>query len=304
MSAAIANVFSRASRLIPRRLPDRSTALYVGWTAGWFVLFLVLTFPHDLMVRHWIDRVAENSGWKIQYGGVWIRPWSGYHFSDVRLIAPGKDSDPWLGSAQVSLRPSLAALLVGRPFPLRFSGDAYRGIFSGWFDKASPPTLDLYWSRIDLSDYPRMGRLLEGTWSGEFSGELHLAGEGDVKSFEGRGKVGVRNAALVKGKAQGFTIPDLHFADGAADFEIKGGKIDLRSVKLSGSEVDADLHGQLYLAAPNAMPVVNGTLSLRPLPGAPPGLDALLTLLNHNQKPPSGTYAFTLYGSLNQLRIR
>ncbi|MGH7898579.1 MAG: type II secretion system protein GspN [Candidatus Binatia bacterium] len=306
MGATVASVFSQASRLIPRRwrFPDRSTAIYLSWTVAWFVIFLMLTFPHDLVVRHWIDRMAADSGWKIHYTNVWLRPWNGYHFSDLRVIPPGKDAEPWLGSARVSLRPSLSALLAGSPFPLGFSGDAYRGTFSGWLNQSRPPAVDLYWSRLDLSDYPRLGRLLEGAWTGEFSGEFHLAPQADAKTFEGRGKIGLRNASLTKGKARGFTIPDLHFATGAAEFEIKGGKVELRSVKLSGSEIDADLHGQLFMPTTNAMPVVNGTLTVKPLPGAPAGLDALLTLLNRNQKPPTGTYTFTLYGALNQLRIR
>jgi hypothetical protein len=43
---------------------------------------------------------------------------------------------------------------------------------------------------------------------------------------------------------------------------------------------------------------------VKPIPGAPAGFEPLLILLNHNQKPPSGSYSFTLYGPLNALRVR
>ena len=50
--------------------------------------------------------------------------------------------------------------------------------------------------------------------------------------------------------------------------------------------------------------MVNAALNLKPIPGAPAGLEALLTLMDRNQKPPTGTYSFTVYGALNALRLR
>jgi type II secretion system protein N len=302
LGTTVSGFAGQLGRLLPRRVPAPSTFGYAIWAAAWFVLFLALTFPHDLIVRHWSDEIAAQSGWQLRYDDVWLRPWNGYHVSRARVVAPGKDPEPVLAAAEVVFRPSFSVLFGGSPFPFYFSGHAYGGDFVG--SVAQTGALDLSWTALRLGDYPRITSLVDGNWAGELSGELHLSGSGDLKTLEGRGRLGVKNASLTQGKAQGFTIPDLHFASGDADFEMKAGRVEVRSLKLSGSEVDAELHGQLYLLSTNAMPVVNAALTLKPIPGAPPGLEALLTLLNRNQKPPSGAYSFTLYGPLNSLRVR
>ncbi len=280
---------------------NRSAIGYATWTAAWFLIFLVLTFPHDLVVRHWTDEITARSGWRLRFEDAWFRPWSGYHLTQARLIAPGKDLEPWVAAEQVGARPWWTALLRGGVFPIFFSGGAYAGAFEGSVDPSG--ILDLSWSDLQLSEYPRLTRLLEGTWVGNLSGEIHLGGKGDFKNPDGRAHLGLSNASLTQAKAQGFTIPDLHFANGEADLEMKGNRIDIRSLKLSGSEVDAELHGQLFLSA-SGSPVLNAALTLRPIPGASGGLEPLLVLLNHNQKPPGGGYSFNLYGPLAALRVR
>ena len=298
MSSSIAGLAGQFSRLFPRRYIGRWSLGYVAWTVGWFVLFLALTFPHDLVVRRWTDDIAVQSGWRVRYGEAWLRPWNGYHLSKVSLTAPGKDTEPWLSASEVVFRPSLGS----GGFPFYFSGRAYGGDFAGSVEQSG--ALELSWNQVALSQYPRLTALLDGSWDGTLSGDVHFSGRGELKNIEGRGKLGLKNAALTQAKARGFTIPDLHFANGDADFELKAGRLDVHSLKLAGSELDAELHGQLFLLAANQMPTVNAVLSVKPIPGAPAGFEPLLMLLNHNQKPPSGSYSFTLYGPLNALRVR
>jgi len=300
MASIVSSYAGQFARLLPRRLPRRTALAWVLWTGGWFLLFLAITFPHDLIVGHWRDEIATRSGWQVRYDDVWLRPWNGYHLGQATLIAPGKDLEPWLSAPEVVFRPSLSVLLGGSVFPLYFSASAYGGRFEGSFDPSGK--LDISWNGLRMADYPRFTKVLEGAWNGELSGELHLAGTGDFKNVEGRGKLGLKNGSLTQGKAQGFTIPDLHFASGDADLELKAARLDIRSLKLSGSEVDADLHGQLYFQS--AVPVVNAVLNLKPIPGASTSLEPLLLLMNRNQKPPTGTYSFTVYGALNALRLR
>lgn len=299
MASAIATFAGQLGRLVPRVPSGGRSFGYVAWTVGWFLLFLLLTFPHDLVVRHWTDQVAAESGWQIRYDDVWFRPWNGYHLAKARLIAPGKDTEAWIAASEIVFRPSF---LRRGGYPFRFSGRAYGGDLTISLDESR--TLDLSWNGLQLAQYPRLASVLEGDWNGELSGELRVIVRSDVKNLEGRGKLGLRNASLTQAKAQGLTIPDLHFSSGEAELEIKAARVEVRSLKLSGSEVDAELHGQLYLPGTNAMPIANAALSVKPLPGAPAGFEPLLTALNHDHKPPSGSYSFTVYGPLNGLRVR
>ena len=302
MASALSTLAVRFARLLPRRpLNNRSALGYATWTVGWFFLFLLLTFPHDLVVRHWTDAITERSGWRVRYEDAWFRPWSGYHLAQARLIAPGKDLEPWVTAEQVGARPWWTSLLRGSVFPVFFSGNAYAGSFEGSVDPSG--VLDLSWNDLRLSRYPRLTKLLEGVWNGDLSGEVHLIGKGDFKSVDGRAHLELSGASLTQAKAQGFTLPDLHFENGEADLEMKANRIDIRSLKLSGSEVDAELHGQLFVSS-SMNPILNAALTLKPIPGAGGPLETLLLLLNHNQKPPSGAYSFNLSGPLTALRLR
>ena len=302
MASALSSFVGRFGRVASRGASRRSSLFYVLWTVGWFLVFLLLTFPHELVVRGWAERMVGDAGWRLQFGDVWLRPWNGYHLSEVRLVAPGQDTEPWFTAHELVVRPSWLILLGQGAFPIHVSGRAYGGDFDGSFDGVAG--LDLHWTSLRLADYPHLSRIVDGAWSGELSGELRLGGKGDFRSLEGRGTMALKNASLTQGKAQGFVVPDLHFAEGDAEFEFRNARMEIRSLTLSGSEVDAELRGQVFLLRAGAMPVVSGNMSLKPVPGAPAGLDALLMLFNHNQRPPSGTYSFTLYGPLNAMRLR
>jgi len=302
MASAVSAFAARFARVIPRRsFGNRPVLGYAAWTAGWFAFFLLLTFPHELVVRHWTDEITERSGWRVRYEDAWFRPWSGYHLGQARLIAPGKDLEPWVAAEQIGARPWWTALLRGSFFPMLFSGSAYAGAFEGSVDPSG--VLDLSWTDLRLSKYPRLTKLLEGAWNGNLSGAIHLIGKGDFRNVDGREHRELSGASLTQAKAQGFTIPDLHFPSGEADLEMKANRIDIRSFKLSGSEVDAELHGQLFVSS-STNPILTAALTLKPIPGAGGGLETLLLLLNHNQKPPSGAYSFNLSGPLTALRVR
>ena len=302
MASALSGWAGRIGRLVPRRVPERRSIPYVAWTIACFVVFLVLTFPHDLIVRHWTDDVAAKSGWRIRFDSVWIRPWNGYHLSRFELIAPGKDAEPWISANEVVLHPPLLALVGRGVLPLGFSGDAYGGEFEGTV--STPSHVQLAWSHLHIGQYPRLTRLVEGVWVGDFSGELEVDGKGDVHTLDGRAAVHLKDASITQGKVQGFTVPDLHFATGDGEADIKAGRIEIHTLKLTGPDVDAEVRGQVYFVSTSPVPVVSGTLSLRSIPGSPTNLEPLLALWNQNQRPPNGVYTFTISGPLNAPRIR
>src|SRR5262245_12102834 len=114
MSSSIAGLAGQFSRLLALRPIGRWSRALVAWTVSWFVAFLALTFPPDLVVRRWTDDIAVQSGWRVRYDEAWLRPWNGYHLSQVTLAAPGKDAEPLLSAAEVVFRPSLGS--SGFPF--------------------------------------------------------------------------------------------------------------------------------------------------------------------------------------------
>jgi type II secretion system protein N len=171
-------------------------------------------------------------------------------------------------------------------------------------DRSANAIADVHWRDVDLGRVPELDLLIDADWQGEFGGELHVESGESLQALKGGGQLELRSAALVQGTAQGFKVPDLHFASGESQLEIKAGRVEIAGLKLSGTEADVELRGQIYLRAPASDSVVNGTLSVRPIPGAGTGIDQLLTAMNRNQRPPGGTFTYALYGTVSRIRVR
>ncbi len=305
MSAALWGLRAGLERLVPRRPPTSSTLFWVLYTGALFLVFLALTFPHDLVARRVAESLAQGTRWRVDYDTVTLVPWRGYRFRNLRLAPLDGGADPWWSADVASLRPTFSALLRRSVFPLAFQGSAYGGTLSGTYERGREVGIDLSWESLSLARYPQLVRLVDGSWNGDLSGVLTLTGADALAALEGRSKLLLKNAALTGGKVKGFTVPDLHFATGTAELEIKkGGRLEVKSLKLSGSELDADVRGDVYLREPIEQSVVNGTIDLKPIPGAPGGIEGLLLLLNRNRKPQNNLYSLKLSGSLAQPRLR
>lgn len=302
--AGMSGAYARFERFVPRRKSLGTALPYVIYTAVLFVCFWIYTLPIDVIARRLVNRVTADSGWDVHYDGVRLVPWAGLSFSNVSVSAPRTQGDPRIHLREISLRPSLRTFL-GKGFRQGvFHGEAYGGSFAGGADWSDAVSLDFRWTDLNLAAYPSLSALLEGSWQGKFSGEVHLEGRNFPETLAGEGKLDLRAAALTGASAAGFKIPDLHFAQGASEFEIKAGKFDIRSFKLSGSEVDIELRGQIYIRKPIDQSVVNVTLSVSPLPGGASDIENALRLLNGNRVPANRKYSYSLYGTLSQLRIR
>ncbi|MEA2624507.1 MAG: hypothetical protein QOD06_552 [Candidatus Binatota bacterium] len=304
MASIIGSVLARLGRLVPRGAFQRATMGYVAYTLVLFLAFFLYTFPHELVVHGIVARLTRGSDWRILYREVSLVPWAGYRIDELRLQAPGNASAPSFRADRVSLRPAVQSFL-GKGFSVvSFDARAYGGELSGSVDRSANAIADVRWRDVDLGRVPELDLLIDADWQGKFGGELHLESGESLQVLKGGGRLELRNAALVQATAQGFKIPDLHFASGEGQFEIKAGRIEISGLKLSGTEADAELRGQIYLRAPASDSVVNGTLSVRPIPGAGSTVDQLLTVMNRNQRPPGGTFTYALYGTIGRIRIR
>lgn len=302
--AGVGDVFSRLERVVPRRLPRRTMLGYGAYTTGLFLCFLVYTFPAEVIAQRLVNRVAADSGWIVRYDGVRLVPWSGFSFSNLSFAAPQKPGDAAIRFAALAVRPSLRTFVGGGFRRARFSGQAYGGALSGTADWSAVPTVDLSWTELNLAEYSALSALIEGSWVGKLSGEAHFQGKEFPAAIEGSGKLDIKSAGLTRGNVGGFKIPDLHFAQGASEFEVKGGNLEIKTLKLSGPEIDVDLRGQLYLRKPVGQSVLAGTLGVRPVPGGAPEIENALKLMNGNRPPANGTYSYALSGFLSDPRAR
>src|SRR5581483_3397525 len=101
-------------------------ALYGG---ACFLVFLVLTFPADLLLQRVVASIERTAMLRVTYGEsrwTWNKGWI---LLDVSIDKPGMT--PPLRLSRFTLAPSIGGLLQGQPFPLAFSAVLYGGAARG-----------------------------------------------------------------------------------------------------------------------------------------------------------------------------
>ena len=304
MRFSTAGIFARLERFAPNGTPRRTTALFALWAVALFLVFLFVTYPHDLQLRRWLATIEKDSGWKIRPETVRFVPWEGYRLSRVEITPPGTPEPAWIEADRLSLRPLLSGLFIGRANRFAFEAEAYGGEIDGTFESGERTKIELELEGVSLGSAAALKRAVEGEWQGDLSGRLRIDAGPDVRSLSGEGRLELAGASLRAGNVSGFKIPDLTFERGDADVSIEEGRAQLRKLTLAGKQLDVDVRGDLFLRLPIRQSGLNLTLGIRPVPGASPDLENLLLLLNRNQRPPTGAYALTLAGTLGRPRLR
>jgi type II secretion system protein N len=303
MRVSASALWSRLERFAPNGSQRRSTVWLAIYTAAFFLVFLALTFPHDLQLRRWLATIEKQSGWKIESETVTFVPWEGYRLHRVHISPPGA-SDPWIEADRLSLRPRLLELLLGRARTFVFKARAYDGSLKGTFTSGELTKIDADLEDLALGKASSLHRLVEGEWDGRLTGEIRIAAGADVRKISGAGRLALEGGAIRGGNVSGFKVPDLAFERGDADVSIQEGRAEIRKLTLAGKQLDVDVRGDVFLRLPIAQTTLNLTLGIRPVPGASPDIENMLLLWNRNQRPTSGAYALTLSGTAGRPRLR
>ena len=280
-------------------------ALYAVFTLVLFVLFLVTTFPHELVVRRMIAR-AETGPIDVEVRGIHLGWMLGYTIDELRLLQRGGDpAVPVLAARNVHVAPSLASLFRGHVYPVKVSGDLYGGTLSGRVDpRAEAFAVDAQFAGIDVGRYTGLRLFMDGTLRGTVQGELALTGNA-LKPATSTGHVSLLAArvALEGGKLRGITLPDLHFAEVRFAGDIKRGRLELGDVVANGDEIAARGEGNVVLQHPLATSVMNLTLAVRPVAQAADNIRIAVSLLPGTLAE-NGEKTLRLYGSLADPRTQ
>jgi type II secretion system protein N len=295
------------ARLTTRLADTRATELllYGGYTLLAFVVFLLLTFPHELVVQRLLAR-AETGPVDVDVRGIHLGWTLAYTIDELRLLARGDDrAVPLLSAAHVRVAPSLISLFRGHPYPVAVSGDLYGGTLSGTVDlRPAAFAIDARLAGVDVGRYAGLRLFMEGTLRGRIDGELALQGNAE-KPATTTGQISLRagDLALEGGKIRGITVPDLHFPEVRLAGDVKRGRLELGDVVANGSEISARGDGNVVLQHPLAASIMNLTLAVRPAPQAPDNLKLALNLLPGTPGE-GGERTLRLYGSFDKPRVQ
>jgi type II secretion system protein N len=249
----------------------RPAVLYATYTLVLFLVFIVATFPHEILVQRALDMVQTNSV-AVSIDGADFAWWNGWEVQDLRLNAlPLKEgAPPLLEFARLQVRPDWGGWLRGQLSSAALWGELYGGTADGRirYTRGDPASVraQLEWSGVEIRRYRALttwldeGRLT-GTLAGWFEAQVNAGAPP-----EGEGEVLLQRAGLTGGKVMGFTVPDLSVEDAKSKFILKGDRLELQEVALTGGEINLQVAGFVSLREPLGQSIPNLRLTIQKLP--------------------------------------
>jgi type II secretion system protein N len=285
-------------------LGGRTTLLYVGYTALLFVVFLLVTFPHDLLIKRALGALSRGP-LTLQFTSGEFAWHKGYELSGLRLVSASDADAAYLECKHLWVRPSLTALVHGDLYDLLLSAELYSGTAQGevkMFNGGLGATLQL--QGVDLGSYRALTALLEeGQIAGKISGQLDFEGHG-AEGAQLTGDVAIDGAGLNAAKFSGmaFALPDIHLRQIKTKFVAHGGRLEIQEFQSVG-DVNVDGSGHILLKQPVQDSVLNLRLTIEQSVATP---DAMKTLIALIPRPPGSKpdAPITITGTLGKPKTR
>lgn len=298
MSAGLASARAAAERLAP---PAGGTILLYGaYTAALFVVFLIATFPHDLLVERLLARAlpdglaADLSGTRVGWG-------LAASIADLRVLPRDGQGPPVLALEGLRVAPSLLGIVRGTPYPVGARARLYGGTLEGTLD-ARPAALDVdaRVADLDLGRYP----LADGRLRGRVQGTVVLRGDTDrPATLNGHVTLAVQALAAEGVRVRGILLPDLHFTQVQVAGTVTNGRLEITELRGAGDEISVEGGGTILLRDPLAASLANLQLTVQPAPAAPQAIRLALNLLP-GAPDAGGARTVQVAGSLGQPRLR
>lgn len=241
--------------------------LYGLYTFLLFLVFLVVNFPHEVLVRRALEQV-DLGRWRIEVQAARFAWWKGLELRGVKVrSADVGEHAPWLETGRLYVRPRLSGLLRGELSGLHLDGVMYNGdVEAQWTVENGQRRVALSVSSLELSRYPLVGALLE---EGQIVGQLSLflsleARDKGVASAEGAGELSLQNGRIAGAHVHGFSLPDLTGCNGGTKVEMKTGRLEVQGLQLDCSELKLTASGTVLVQEDLANSRLNLQLSAEP----------------------------------------
>jgi type II secretion system protein N len=294
------------------RHPTLRRALLPGGAVLAFLLFLVLTFPYDVLARR-IEMEAKRAGAEITIGSAGAGGLAAVRARDVRVrIAPVAGGDAWpeLRFDRAVVSPDLIALILRRT-SFGFSVEGYGGTARGHVALSNDPRQPGISSfRIDASDLDLSALPLRDLAGVLAAGKLRLKADLPallpVETARGSITLALDGAAITGGSVAGFSLPRtaLGRLDGAVAVEKGIARIDRTQAR--GGDVEADVDGNINLRPLLSLSQADLHVRFRPSDSwlnENAMIKGMIGLIQ-NARQGDGSYVFTLNGPLSRMQSR
>jgi len=260
---------------------DRTTLLYIGYTSALFIVFLIVTFPHEMLIRRALSTVNRGPV-GVQFSSANFAWWHGYELSGMRVASADEDGKPpYVEFSHLWVRPTLGALLRGNPYALTLSADLYGGSANGDMNLTDGNFVGvLQLQDLNLGRYRTLTALIdEGQVSGKMSGQLNFEVHGaNFNTGQLTGDLTLEGAALTAAKVNGFGIPDVHLRQIKSKFIVRGGRLEIQEFNATG-DVNVQGSGQVVLRDPPGESTLNLRATFLPTPQTSDALKGALMLI-------------------------
>lgn len=277
-----------------------------------FGLFLVLTFPYEVLARR-IEIEAQRAGAELTIGSAGAGGLASVRARDVRVrLAPVAGAVAWpeLRFDRAVFSPDILALLFRRTsfgFSVRGYGGTARGHVALSNDPRLPGVSSLRLDAVDLDLASLPLREMAGvSVAGKLSVKADLPALLPVETAQGALTLALDGAALRGGTVMGFSLPPttLGRIDGSVAVEKGIARVDKTAAR--GGDLEADVDGNVNLRPLLSLSQADLHVRFRP---ADHWLNENSTIkgmmgLIQNARQGDGSYVFTFSGPLSRLQPR
>jgi type II secretion system protein N len=262
-------------------LGGRRTILYLGYTAILFVVFLLLTFPHELLIRSMLSSVGQGPV-AVEFTDASFAWFHGYEVSGMRIGSASADGQPpYLECSHLWVRPALTALVRGNLYDLLLYAELYGGTAQGeWLMNNGSVNGNMQWNDLNLGRYRTLTALFdEGQLAGRVSGGFNFESHGaKLEAGEATGELALEGVALTGVKVSGFPVPDLHLRQTRLKFVVRGGRLEVQEFQATG-DVDLQGSGNVVLREPLQDSVLNLRATIQQSLATPDAVKTLVGLI-------------------------
>jgi len=285
---------------------SRTTALYALYTAGLFMVFMVVNFPHHVLVQRFLTSIdLQGQGMRLDVGDTRFAWWRGYELQRVRLASTDPAQPPLLELGSLYVRPGIDGLWRGQLNSAQLLGLMYSGQVAASLARADgTQRANISIDSVAIHEHPLVSSLLqEGAVTGVLSGAIAIERSGEDEPHAA-GELYLDKASVTDAKVGILSLPALHFDKALVKFSTQGGRLDVQEFEADGPDVKLSLSGQIALREPVYDSVLNLKLSASPGPDSTEEIKNLLALL---PPPPKGAKPDTpnvISGTLARPRVR
>ena len=288
-------------------LGGRNTLLYMGYTSALFIVFLVFTFPHELMIRRALSSVNRGPV-TVEFSAARLAWLDGYELSGTRIASASTDDQPpYVEVSHLWMRPALGGLVRGDPYDLLVRADLYGGSAEGELNMTDGGVVgNLHWQGLNLGRYRTLTALLdEGQLTGNVSGQFTFEARGaNFNNGQGSGVLVLDTAGLTGGKVAGITVPDVHLRQCKLKFAVRPGHVEIQEFQATG-DATVTGSGQIVLRDPASESTLNIRAVIETSLASPDSVKALVALLPHPASTkPDAPVSINLSGTLGHPRLR